>query len=123
MSLCKRHRDTDACKLGGGGMVCWVMYEVRELVVGGAMRGQVMRILEHEAKEPGLHPGALGTHERALRSRGLFFSHSRRMHMEESKLEEEQEDQSEADDSPRSLDQHGGDGDENRRLMGSLERC
>lgn len=119
MSLCKRHRGTDARKLGGGGMVCWVMPEVRELVMGG----QVMTILEHEAKEPGLHPGALGTHKRALRSRGLFLSHSRRMHMEESKLQEEQEDQSEADDSPRSLDQHGGDGDENRRLMGSLERC
>ena len=99
------------------------MREVRELVVGGVMGDQVMRILEHEAKELGLHPGALGTHERALRSRGLFLSHSRKMHREESKLEEEQEDQSEVEDSPRSLDQRGGDGDENRRLMGSLERC
>ena len=69
----------------------------------GAVAGrQVMRTLKHEAKELGHHPDALGTHERALRSGGLFSRHSRKMHREE-----EQEDQSEADESPISLDQHG----------------
>ena len=68
----------------------------------GAVAGrQVMRTLKHEAKELGHHPDALGTHERALRSGGLFSRHSRKMHREE-----EQEDQSEAE-SPISLDQHG----------------
>ena len=85
-------------------------------------RRSSLEILETGAKELGLPPGTSGTHKRALRSRGLFSRHSRKMHREESKLEEEQEDQAEADASPRSLDGCSGDGEEkNRGIFRSLE--
>lgn len=102
MSLCKGMENQTHAGSVGRGLVCWAVHEAREHVVGAAAGRQGMRILEHEAKELGHHPEALGTHERALRSGGLFSRHSRKMHREE-----EQEDQSEADESPSSLDQHG----------------
>lgn len=84
-------------------------------------RRSSLEILETGAKELGLPPGTSGTHKRALRSRGLFSRHSRKMHREESKLEEEQEDQAEADASPRSLDGCSGDGEE--RQIHGLTGC
>lgn len=118
MSLCKGMEKETHADSGVRGVVCWVVQEAREHVAGAVAGGQRMRILEHEAKELGHHPEALGTHERALRSGGIFSRHPRKTHREE-----EQEDQSEADESPISLDQCGVMEMRGVDSLGSLERC